>query len=67
MKTWGGWSEAARAVFNSVYQQMRREQRTFLHPKTAKVKDDQWNTIAWNAAWTAADAVDGVNATAVRS
>ena len=59
-KQWRKWTPAARKVFNRTYDDMLNNQHVFLHPKTAAVPQEQWKTTAWNAAWTAADAVDDV-------
>lgn len=56
-RQWTKWSEAARTVFNDVYCVMAYNQGLFLHPSAKKASDEQWITTAWNAAWTAADAV----------
>lgn len=58
-ETWRRWSKPARAVFNSVYEQMVRDQELFLHPKQKKASPEHWRTTSWNAAWAAANAVDG--------
>lgn len=56
-KQWAKWPRVARRVFNAVFRQMTDSQFAFLHPKSQPVAADQWKTVAWNAAWTAADAV----------
>jgi len=57
-KQWAKWGTLARGVFNAVYQQMIEAQFAFVHPKAAPISAEQWSTIAWNAAWTAAAAVE---------
>lgn len=57
-KQWGKWSPVARQVFNEVYSSMRNNQYFFMHPKATLISRAQWETPSWNAAWTAADAVD---------
>lgn len=32
--------------------------KTVNHPKAPKLPVNQWKTVAWNAAWIAADACD---------
>ena len=59
LKQWRKWTPAARKVFNETYDTMVNNQGLFQHPKTAAVPQAQWTTTAWNAAWTAADAVVG--------
>ncbi len=58
-KQWGKWSEKARGVFNSVYDSMTSNPWAYWHPKCLEISLSHWKTVAWNAAWTAADAVDG--------
>lgn len=64
---WDCWAIGSQAVFNSVYQQMTRTPRVFLHPATGPLPYSEWNTIAWNAAWTAADACQDIPSTVYRS
>jgi len=59
-KQWLRWSEAARYVFNETYQTLVQSQKLFSHPKAKKMEDAHWDTVAWNAAWTAADATETV-------
>lgn len=59
LKHWRKWTPQARKVFNETYETMLENQGLFLHPKQATVPQAQWKTTAWNAAWTAADAVVG--------
>jgi hypothetical protein len=59
VKTWRKWSEASQAVFLKVYGQMRAQPEYFWHPKAPAVGAAHWKTTAWNAAWIAAEAVDG--------
>lgn len=59
LKQWKRWTPAARKVFNETFETMNENQGLFQHPKTAAVPQAQWKTTAWNAAWTAADAVVG--------
>ena len=56
---WRKWNTLARKVFNEVYGTMKRNQSLFLHPRQSKAESKLWNTTAWNAAWTAADAIRG--------
>lgn len=57
-RQWGKWEAQARAVFNETYITMKQNKELFLHPKQDAPRDEYWNTTAWNAAWTAADAVN---------
>lgn len=54
---WKKWPDIAQRVFNETYGVMCENQGLFEHPKTKAVPPEQWDTTAWNAAWTAADAV----------
>jgi hypothetical protein len=58
LKQWRKWGISARQVFNEVYSSMNLGQRNFLHPKTKSLPRSQWKTTCWNAAWTAASAVE---------
>lgn len=60
VKQWRKWGNKAKDVFNTVYATLKGEQAIVSHPKMPSVKEAHWNTIAWNAAWIAADAVEGV-------
>jgi hypothetical protein len=60
LKQWRKWGPGARQVFNEVYSSMTRGQDLFLHPKQEKMSRSHWRTTAWNAAWTAASAAQGV-------
>lgn len=57
-KQWTKWSKMARVVFNRCYEFFINNQRTVNHPKAKKLPLVQWTTVAWNAAWIAADACD---------
>lgn len=57
-KQWNEWSEKGRGIFNKTYDFLYYNQALTTHPKTEKIPDSQWKTIAWNAAWIAADACD---------
>lgn len=54
---WKKWSPLSRAVFNDVYCAMYEAQWMFLHPDAKINIHEHWTTTAWNAAWTAAQAV----------
>ena len=56
-KVWRKWSPHAQAVFNGTYEDILRVGQTcFLHPDTIarKLNPEEFTTVAWNAAWTAA-------------
>lgn len=56
---WRKWDGQARRMFNSLYSFMVLNQGLFHHPNQAKLDPKMWNTVAHNAAWTAAEAVMG--------
>lgn len=55
VEVWDKWSPAQHKMFNGLYAYMYDNQRVFKHPKAPLLSDEQWRTVAWNAAWTAAD------------
>lgn len=57
---WRKWSPEAQAIFNGLYEDIERVgQCCFLHPNTVarNLSPDEFKTVAWNAAWLAADQV----------
>lgn len=56
LKQWRRWNVEARMIFNYTHALMMGAQEMFVHPKAPMIKKDHWQTIAWNAAWIAADA-----------
>lgn len=65
-KQWAKWSQPCRAMFNQLFGKMVKNPFLFNHPK-ACINEAEWRTVAWNAAWMAADLLRGVDATAERS
>lgn len=57
-KQWRKWSAKAHDVFNEVYSFAYDNPDLMTHPAAPKPKPLYWKTVAWNAAWIAADAVD---------
>ena len=56
---WRTWSEPARRVFNTVYEEMRPENQSYYtHPQAVLMPKTHWETLRWNVAWEAADAAD---------
>lgn len=56
-KAWQKWNEQQRALFNGTYEDIQNVGcEMFVHPTTIqrKLTKDEFDTIAWNAAWTAA-------------
>ena len=56
---WRKWTNAARRVFNDTYAFMMKNPDLITHPAMPKPKPFHWTTLAWNAAWIAADALNG--------
>ena len=57
-RVWKRWGLRAQAVFNGTYEDILHiGPALFLHPLTVarKLSKTEFSTIAWNAAWTAAD------------
>jgi hypothetical protein len=67
-RKWRRWSKQARAVFNELYGAMTASAWAFQSPKvtTLKIPARLWRVTAWNAAWIAADAVDGFTVVVLR-
>jgi hypothetical protein len=60
LKQWRKWPNLAKKVFNNMMESMRPSlQWAFLHPSAAPQSKEHWQTVRWNAAWTAACAVGG--------
>ncbi len=59
VKMWRKWSGEGKRVFNEVYEFIRNNRENMMHPDCIKMEMEHWYTIAWNAAWVAASAVDG--------
>ena len=55
-KQWKKWCDLARRVFNDTYLTIALNKEIMQHPKARKMSLEHWGTVAWNAAWTAADA-----------
>ena len=53
-KQWRKWSHAQRQMFNMIWTCMTDDPKLFQHPKS-DIPYEEYTTIAWNAAWTAAD------------
>lgn len=60
-KVWKSWGEVGQAIFNQTYEWLVSNQALTIHPKQPPLPGEQWKTIAWNAAWVAADASCGIN------
>jgi hypothetical protein len=56
------WSLEARRVFHYLYDFMMLNPASFLHPEADEIPEEHWKTIAYNAAWIAANAVDAPRA-----
>lgn len=55
-RNWNKWGDIGQKVFNGTYELLKLNREIMLHPKTPRIPEDEWNTVAWNAAWLAADA-----------
>lgn len=56
-RQWRKWGDKAREVFNSLYYTLLHNQSVVTHPNQDPLPKSHWNTVAWNSAWLAADAV----------
>ena len=54
-KVWGHWSADQQRMFNELFRYIYDNQPLFKHPKAPLLETEQWKTVAWNAAWIAAD------------
>lgn len=54
---WRKWNQTARFVFNELFSAMKGNQWALTSPQQDKLTPKMWRTVAWNAAWLAADAV----------
>ena len=55
-KQWKKWSDLARTVFNNLYATLKASQGVLHHPSvTELLSRRQWDVVAWNTAWLAAD------------
>lgn len=57
VKKWRKWSELARRVFNLHFYELKENQSILTHPQCDTMSARMWRTVAWNAAWLAADSV----------
>ena len=57
-KQWRKWTARARRVFNETYKFIHNNPDLMTHPDAPPPRPFHWKTVAWNAAWIAADAVD---------
>lgn len=55
------WDEAQRELYIRMLRFMLDNQELCKHPATAKLPDEQWETICHNASTLAADLIDGGN------
>lgn len=56
-KLWNRWGDTAKLVFQKTLEVVKDNPDLILHPKTVKMSDPHWQTVAWNVAVIAADAV----------
>jgi hypothetical protein len=53
------WNKEGKRVFREVYEMTRVNQSILAHPQAERMTPRMWDTICWNFAWLAADAVQG--------
>ena len=58
-KQWNKWNPIAQDMFNQMYMSVRHNQSILHHPHAPMLTSVQWQTVAWNVAWLAADAANG--------
>lgn len=54
---WNKWSGQSQSMFRDMYEFIDANQTIFSHPKMIEMPKEYWNTIAWNAAYMAAEFV----------
>lgn len=59
-KQWQAWSKMAQVVFNRCYDHILNNQEIMKHPKAESLPATQWETFAWNSAWSAATELDNL-------
>jgi hypothetical protein len=57
-KQWNRWCDLSQRIFNKMYEFTSLNQGLCLHPEAKRTKATQWNTVAWNTAWVAADSCE---------
>lgn len=55
-KKWRNWPDICQRVFNETFYAIRENQLIMIHPGAEEQNQRHWDTVAWNAAWLAADA-----------
>lgn len=53
------WTEEQRDLFVKVHRFITANQQTFVHPAAPPIESAHFNTIAWNAAFVAAELMAG--------
>lgn len=66
-RRWDSWTNMAKRIFNRTFETLRNRQSIYMHPKAAAIPKEHWKTVAWNAAWTAADASMGIDSSRNRT
>lgn len=56
-KKWGRWDDMQRRLFNHIYADAKQIGTSLFHPATIQkgLSSAEMDTVAWNAAWLAAD------------
>lgn len=52
---WKKWDDRQRSMFNMMNEFLLDHQEIMNHPEAPVLHPKHWDTIAWNAAWMAAD------------
>lgn len=60
-RQWKKWGPLQQLMFNNMNEFMLSNQKIISHPKAPRLPDDQWSTIAWNAAWHAASSMSSLD------
>lgn len=55
-RKWRNWPDLCQRVFNQTYESINLNQLIIIHPGGEEDTPEHWDTVAWNAAWLAADA-----------
>jgi hypothetical protein len=60
-KQWRKWDDPGKQLFNDVYANvlLTARSKVLMHPRSNRKKftDEEFDTLAWNTAWIAADCV----------
>lgn len=54
-RQWKKWNQKERDLFNALYSFSVANPWVFSHPKSPELSKAEWDTVAWNHSWMAAD------------